>query len=153
MKYVHIIAAFFAGVAFGTSAMLMVATSNTKKLTNSAAQSKQTYENTINELNQQAAKDAGKIEGLQIIVDACQSAYLQGTVLYDTNGSAIVRVPLFRGMFDLSVAPSSPTAKPRWIIPAKIKPMVIGNARGVSYSYLDPKTGSVSGPFTPDVAP
>ena len=153
MKYFQVIGAFVIGIGLGIMIMLAIATSNVEKLGNQAGQLSQSYEAKINTLNDALARDEGKIAGLQIISDACQANFEQGTVLYDTNGSAIVSVPLFHGLFDLSVAPSSPQTKPRWIIPARIKPMVVapGNGiTGVSYRYLDPKTGTASQLYTPE---
>lgn len=71
------------------------------------------------------------------------------TVLYDTSGSPAPGVPLFHGIVTLSLTGLPAQVKPRWLIPAKVKPLVVGSSEWIAYGYIDPQTRVLEGPFTP----
>lgn len=42
---------------------------------------------------------------------------------------------------------------PRWVLPFKIEPVVIGDPQNARYLYVDYRTHQTSGPFVPNVIP
>jgi hypothetical protein len=43
--------------------------------------------------------------------------------------------------------------KPKWIIGARITPLIVAENPGAAYAYIDKKTGQLSGPFQPASQP
>lgn len=83
----------------------------------------------------------------------CQSRFSQGTVLYQKEAPAI------RVLDDLielrpGGALGQAAAQPvvQWYIPAKIEPVVYGNADRYLFMYYDPATRKLDGPYVPKKA-
>jgi hypothetical protein len=72
------------------------------------------------------------------------------TVLYE-SGRASVNVSLLPlpGLPRVGIGPHSQLA-PRWIIPGKIQPQMIGETRKAIYYYYDATSSNWQGPFAPE---
>lgn len=77
----------------------------------------------------------------------CRGQFLASTVLYEPAPG----LQLSLGLRGLGVAPSA-NETPRWVIPAKIKPLVLAGTQGAEYYYLT-SDNRMDGPYIPLVAP
>lgn len=71
------------------------------------------------------------------------------TVLYDVSGSTQPSIQLFHGLVNVSSPALPAQARPRWLIPAKVTPLVVGGTTAVAYSYFNPQSKTIEGPFVP----
>jgi hypothetical protein len=87
----------------------------------------------------------GAAQQFQNQLAACEAKFNTGTVLYGEK----IGPPLLVGLPFLRI----PTGElgPQWIIPAKIKPIFLGDPRAIRYYYFDPKTKRLDGPFLPEI--
>jgi hypothetical protein len=79
----------------------------------------------------------------------CRGQFLASTVLYEPAPGLSLNLSL--GMRGLGVAPSA-SETPRWVIPAKIKPLVMAGTQGAVYYYMT-VDNRMDGPYIPQVAP
>jgi len=88
-------------------------------------------------------------------VDQVRGFYETETVLYEAQAPSL---SVFHNA--ISIAPGKAitgagggTLKPRWIIGARVTPVIVAENSGAAYGYVDRKTGEVSGPFQPGIQP
>ncbi len=82
--------------------------------------------------------------------EKCEAQFGEATVLYDTSAAPNpFAIPLLHGTVNLSLAGTGPTPGPRWIIPAKIVPAILGSSTSAAYGYVDVRAGRIEGPFQP----
>lgn len=85
---------------------------------------------------------------------AISNGYASGggvsTVLYE-SGKASLNISLLPlpGAPRVSISPNSQLA-PRWIIPGKIAPQMVGETRKAVYYYFDGESAQWQGPFAPE---
>ena len=84
------------------------------------------------------------------VVAAPQPAAAISTVLYEA-GRASVNISLLPlpGAPRIAVGPGSQLA-PRWILPGRIQPQMIGETRQATYYYFDAQSSQWQGPFAPE---
>lgn len=72
------------------------------------------------------------------------------TVLYE-SGKTTVHLSLLPlpGAPRINITPNSQMA-PKWIIPGKIQPQLVGGTRNAAYYWYDAQTTQWSGPFAPE---
>ncbi|MGA7793440.1 MAG: hypothetical protein WCA19_10405 [Candidatus Acidiferrales bacterium] len=85
-------------------------------------------------------------EQLSQQVMACNSAFATQTVLYEPAPG----LQLSLGLHGLGVAPSANQA-PKWVIPARVKPLVLAGTQGAVYYYMT-ADNRLDGPYIPQVA-
>ncbi len=97
------------------------------------------------------AHDTAEIHGLQERVDRYEADAQTATVLYDASGAqSPLEIPLWHGLVKVSIAGiGSAALGPRWVIPSRVHPYVIGYGVGGAavYSYLDLRTRAVSATY------
>jgi len=84
------------------------------------------------------------------VIAAPQPAVSISTVLYEA-GRASVNISLLPlpGAPRIAVGPGSQLA-PRWIIPGRIQPQMVGETRQATYYYFDAQSSQWQGPFAPE---
>jgi hypothetical protein len=80
----------------------------------------------------------------------CEAQFTNLTVLYEFD--ATPGLPILGGA--LSIQPGSAAnpvgqVRPKWIVPAKIIPTILPGVQGASFSYFDPQTRKLDGPYVP----
>lgn len=80
--------------------------------------------------------------------------FSQATILFDSGaGAAKPGISVLGGLAEISPGPAIVARRQapggRWFIPAKIQPVIYGDAAGASYFYFDPKTQKLDGPYIP----
>jgi hypothetical protein len=99
-----------------------------------------------------AAKDALITRYEQTAVDlnrqlyACQVNFQASTVLYE----AAPGLQLSLGIRGVGLTPSA-NQTPRWVIPARVKPLVLAGTQGAEYYYMTPDN-RLDGPYIPQAA-
>jgi hypothetical protein len=86
-------------------------------------------------------------------INACEAKFASMTVLYEFDPTP--GLPILGGA--LSIAPGSAanpvgSVRPKWLVPAKIIPTVAPGVVGASFSYFDPQTRKLDGPYVPNPA-
>jgi hypothetical protein len=75
----------------------------------------------------------------------CENNFTGSTILYEPGAEPSMRLPVLHGL--LSVEANIPTGSaPRWVIPAKIQPRMVG-AGSLQYAWIDGKTLQANGPY------
>ena len=72
------------------------------------------------------------------------------TVLYESQRASLnVSLLPLPGAPRLAIGPHSQMA-PRWIIPGRIQPQMVGETRQAAFYYFDPNSANWQGPFSPE---
>lgn len=80
---------------------------------------------------------------------ACRQQFTESTVIYERAPQLTLSLG-FRGLPVIPIGGQGDEA-PHWVIPAKIKPVVLGDARGAVYYYMSAEN-RMDGPYLPEVA-
>ncbi|MBZ5662724.1 MAG: hypothetical protein LAO08_20170 [Acidobacteriia bacterium] len=80
----------------------------------------------------------------------CQANFLESTVIYERPPQLTLGFSGIRGLPVIPIGGQGDEA-PHWLIPAKIKPMVLGDSRGAVYYYMS-RDNRMDGPYLPEVA-
>ena len=115
-------------------------------ITRGQGQQQQANTTELDAVNQQ-------LQAAQSRAAACEAAQTDAnsrlTVLYDISGSAQPAIQLFHGMVNISSPMLPAQARPRWLIPAKVTPVVVGSTTSIAYAYFNPQSKTIEGPFVP----
>lgn len=79
-------------------------------------------------------------------LDACEAQFSEATILYE-QGVLDPRPVVIAGLAISPMTPSNMT--PRWFVPARVKPLAIGDVQAMRYEYVDGH-GKREGPFVPE---
>lgn len=136
----HFLCTLFGG-AIGCAVSLHVAEATIQKNTAACLQA---MENRTVMVNSQAAT----IKEMKAQLD---ETFSEVTVLYDRVQYPAAQIPLLHGAVQLSVSipDANNGANVQWVIPAKIRPQVVGAHGFKAYSYWNLSTNKVEGPFYP----
>lgn len=79
---------------------------------------------------------------------SCQANFQESTVIYERPPQLTLG---FSGMRGLPVIPigGQGDEAPHWLIPAKVKPLVLGDSRGAVYYYMNSEN-RMDGPYLPE---
>lgn len=88
--------------------------------------------------------------GLTAQLAACQTQFEESTVIYERPPQLTIGFSGIRGLPVIPVGGQGDEA-PHWLIPAKIKPIVLGDSRGAVYYYMN-RENRMDGPYLPEVA-
>ncbi len=80
---------------------------------------------------------------------ACQENFEESTVIYERPPQLTLGFSGFRGLPVIPIGGQGDEA-PHWMIPAKVKPIVLGDSRGAVYYYMS-RENRMDGPYLPDV--
>lgn len=79
----------------------------------------------------------------------CRAQFDQSTVIYERAPQLTLGFSGIRGLPVIPIGAQGDEA-PHWLIPAKIKPMVLGDSRGAVYYYMT-RDNRMDGPYLPEV--